>query len=44
MNVKKLKVKQCLIQNLKIHLNLPSPSKNNYFTKILKKTDPKKQG
>jgi hypothetical protein len=37
MNVKKLKVKQCLIQNLKIHLNPSSPSKKNYFTKLLKK-------
>ncbi len=26
MNVKKLKVKQCLIQNLKIHLNPPCAS------------------
>jgi hypothetical protein len=36
MNVKKPKVKQCLIQDLKIHFNSPSPSKNNYITKLLK--------
>jgi hypothetical protein len=36
-SVKKLKVKQCLIQDLKIHLNSPSHSKNNYITKLLKK-------
>jgi hypothetical protein len=43
-NIKKLKVKQCLIQNLKIHLNPPSPSKNHSFTKLLKKLIPKSKG
>jgi hypothetical protein len=44
MNVKKLKFKQCLIQNLKIHLNPPSPSKKSYITKLLKKLIPKSEG